>query len=125
MAKLFGVRIDKIINKELSPGLLAGELYSKTEGTRDANNPTAGKTGGVSTTHKLRGLTNSYRDNEVDNELILHSDRKVLVVALSIKPFIEPETGMAVRMSDDDKTYRIISVRRDPASATYICQGRL
>lgn len=125
MPKLFGVNIDRIIHQSLSPGLIKGELYSKTPGARDPSDATKGLVGGIATTHKLRGLNNSVKDNEVDNELILHGDRKILVVALSIQPAIVPDTGMSIRMSDDNKTYRIISVRRDPATATYICQGRL
>jgi len=125
MPKLFGVDIASVLNRELAPGLLDGTLYVDTGGVRDPLNPTAGAVGGSAEVHTFKGIINFYRDNEVDEELILHSDRKILIVAKSINPTVVPEKGMRVSMSDDPRTsYQIVRVNRDPASATYICQGR-
>jgi hypothetical protein len=126
MPKLFGLAIDQIIHRELSPGLLKGTLYRDINGVRNANDPTAGPVGGSTTAHSFKGIIQYYRDNEVDNELVLKEDRKILIIAKSIKPAIVPEIGMRVQMSDNPgNTFQVVRVNRDPASATYLCQGRL
>ena len=81
--------------------------------------------GASSTSHSFKGLVQFYRDNEVDNELILHTDRKILIVTLSIKPPIIPAPGMSIEIAGEGKVLKIVRVNRDPASATYICQARL
>lgn len=124
MVKLFGVRIDKLINDNVGP-LLKGKLYEDVAGTRDVNDPTAGPQGGSTNTYSFEGIIQFYRDNEVDNELILHQDRKILIKTLSLSPSVVPSKGMRITMEDDDGVYQIIRVNRDPASATYLCQGRL
>ena len=125
MPKLFGVNIAAILNKELAPGLLNGKMLSTTDGVRDPLDPTAGPQDAVTTVHSFKGIINTYTDNEIDNELILKEDRKVLMVALSISPAIVPVTGMRVQMEDNPGTWIIVRVTRDPASATYLCQARL
>ena len=125
MPKLFGVNIAAILNKELAPGLLNGKMLSTTDGVRDPLDPTAGPQDAVTTAHNFKGIINTYTDNEIDNELILKEDRKVLMVALSISPAIVPVTGMRVQMEDNPGTWIIVRVTRDPASATYLCQARL
>lgn len=125
MPKLFGVDIASILNKELAPGLLNGKLFSATAGERDPLDPTAGPQDAVLTEHSFKGIINTYTDKEIDDELILKEDRKILMVALSINPAIVPETGMRVQMSDNPGTWIIVRVTRDPASATYLCQARL
>ena len=125
MPKLFGVNIAAILDKELAPGLLNGKMLSTTDGVRDPLDPTAGPQDAVTTVHNFKGIINTYTDNEIDNELILKEDRKVLMVALSISPAIVPVTGMRVQMEDNPGTWIIVRVTRDPASATYLCQARL
>jgi len=124
MPKLFGIRIDKLINDNVGP-LLSGTLYQDVAGVRNAADPTAGPQGGNTTTHTFKGIIQFYRDNEVDNELILHEDRKILIKTLSISPAVVPKKGMRISMEDDDGTYHVVRVNRDPASATYLCQARL
>lgn len=124
MPRLFGVRIDKLVNKHVGP-LLKGNLYVDVAGVRDPNDPTAGPQGGSTTTHAFQGIIEFYRDNEVDNELILHEDRKILIKALSIVPPVVPKKGMRVTMEDDEGVYQVVRVNRDPATATYTVQGRL
>lgn len=126
MPKLFGVNIAGILNKELAPGLLRGKLYSPQDVIRDPDNPTVGLAadGGV-ITHNFQGIIQSYSDDEIDNNLILKEDRKILIIAESLKPSVVPATGMYIEMSDAPGVWIVVSVARDPASATYICQGRL
>lgn len=124
MPKLFGIRIDKLINDNVGP-LFQGVLYQDIGGTRDPLNPTAGPVGGSARPHTFEGLTQFYRDNEVDNELILHEDRKVLIKTLSLRPAVVPVAGMRLTIEDSVGTFQVIRVNRDPASATYLCQVRL
>lgn len=125
MPSLFGIRIDKLIQDNVGP-LLTGKLYQDVAGVRDANDPTAGPKGGSVNISSFEGIVQFYRDNEVDNELILHQDRKILIKALSISPSMVPETGMRITMDDNPSdVYQVVRVNRDPATATYLCQGRL
>jgi hypothetical protein len=124
MAKLFGVDIAAIIKKEVGPGLFPGTLYSKTAGTRNPADPTAGPQGAVVTTHTFRGIAQTYTDDEIDNNLILREDRKILIIAGTLSPAIEPLTGMTVTVDGTPGLFEIVRVKRDPASATYLCQGR-
>ena len=102
-----------------------GVLYQDINGVRDPANPTAGPVGGSTSTHTFEGVISFYRDNEVDNELILHEDRKVLIKTLSITPAVVPVTGMRLTIEDSPGVFQVIRVNRDPASATYLCQVRL
>lgn len=124
MPKLFGIRIDKLIQDNVGP-LFNGVLYRDIGGVRDPLDPTAGPVGGSVTQHTFEGITQFYRDNEVDNELILHEDRKVLIKALSITPAVVPVIGMRLTIEDSAGTFQTVRVNRDPATATYLCQVRL
>lgn len=124
MPKLFGVDIAGILHQNLSPGLLPGRLYAQNTAVRDPDNPTAGPIESTPTLHTFKGIVNNYTDNEVDNNLILREDRKILIIANSLSPAITPETGMSVQVDGSPGTFIIIRVKRDPASATYLCQGR-
>jgi hypothetical protein len=126
MPKLFGVAIDKIVHKELSKGLLPGKLYSTTdEGERDPNRLTGGRQGGTGAVHTFRGIEETYTTFEIDGELIRLDDRKFLITALSITPSVIPSVGMLIALDQSpDKLYRVLRVKRDPASATFTCQGR-
>lgn len=125
MPKLFGIRIDKLIQDNVGP-LLTGKLYEDIAGVRNASDPTAGPQGGSVNTYTFEGIAQFYRDNEVDNELILHQDRKILIKALSISPLTAPKIGMRLVMDDEpSEVFQVIRVNRDPATATYLCQGRL
>lgn len=127
MPKLFGVNIAAILNKELAPGLLPGRLIygDAAQFVRDPDDPTAGLVSSVSSTSTFRGIANTYTDKEIDGELVLKEDRKFLIIAESISPAITPVTGMKIELDDTPGTWFIVRVTRDPASATYVCQGRI
>ena len=129
MPKLFGINIAGILNKALSPGFFDGELRYGTSPSRDSNDPTNGISFAGTPSSTLKYIINTYTDEEIDNESVLREDRKILVVAESIKPYIVPQVGMKLETPQDhlgsDGIWTIVRVTRDPAHATFVCQGRL
>lgn len=129
MPKLFGVNIAGILNKALSPGFFDGELHYGNSPSRDPSDPTNGIISDNTLSSTLKCIINTYTDEEIDNETILREDRKILVVAESIKPYIVPQVGMKLETLQDhlgsDGLWVIVRVTRDPAHATFVCQGRL
>jgi hypothetical protein len=119
--KLFGVDIAGIIHGAMSSGLLPATLTHRTPGVRGADS-TAG-TQPNETTHTCRGFIDDYKKGEVDGTLVLVGDKKILLIGDSISPAVVPEPGDAITIEGED--YRITNpVERDPAAATYVCQGR-
>jgi hypothetical protein len=129
MPKLFGVNIADILNRALSPGMFTGYLLVGQGGARNPNDPTAGITFEDVANSSFQGIVNTYRDDEIDNESVLREDRKILIIAESIDPPTVPAVGMKIDMSQDhlggQGFWTIVRVTRDPAHATYVCQGRL
>jgi hypothetical protein len=125
MAKLFGVNIAALLNKELAPGLLRGRVIYDQGVVRDSSDPTAGLFASSTSVATYRGIANTYTDKEIDGELVLKEDRKFLIIAESLRPAIVPVTGMKIELDETPGTWFIVRVTRDPASATYICQSRL
>lgn len=118
-----GVDFKGLIHRYMSHRVKKGTIHARTPGSRDPNDPTAGIKGGSPSQHAFRGFIGFYRDNEVDNELVLHEDRKIVVITNSINPFIVPELGMSIEM--DDKQWEVVRVNRDESGSAFICQGRL
>lgn len=122
MTKLFGIDIARLIDKSMSSGLIPGTLSREVLKTTRTN-LTGGLDKEAPETFEFRGIAQFYRDNEVDNELIKHSDRKILIIAESLNTV--PVLGDKVTLETEDDTYFIIRINRDPAKASYICQARL
>jgi len=53
---------------------------------------------------------------------ISQGDRKIIVLADSVEDGVVPSTGHTITAEGRD--WQIVSVARDPAAATYECQGR-
>lgn len=123
MAKFLGVNISGLVHKNLSKKLKPATLTKKISGARTSGSLTSGKAK-TSTTHSCRGFVEDYTDRELkDGKDIQASDRKILIIGDSIKPAAVPEKGDEIAI--EGGTYRIVGpVKRDPASATYVCQGR-
>lgn len=127
MPKLFGIDIAAILHKELSPGLLKGRLIAADPAfsSRDPDDPTNGIQHNSVGSTAFRGLMQSYTDKEIDGELVLKEDRKILIIANSFAYPIIPDTGMKIELEGTPGTWIIVRVTRDPASATYLCQARI
>ena len=72
------------------------------------------------TRHACRGWVESFSRFEVERSLVRATDRKVVVLAdtLAVQP---NETG---RVVVDGETLSVVSVRSDPARATWEIQAR-
>ena len=120
--KLFGVDIAKLVNQNMASGLLPAVLTKVTRGDRTSGSLTSGPE--ITTeTYTARGFVEDYRDADIDGTSIKKGDRKILLLGDSIASGAVPEPGDSIYI--EGRTYGIIGpVKRDPAAATYVCQGR-
>lgn len=70
--------------------------------------------------HPCRVLVDDYSDFRRSSLGIPANDRKIIILAASAP--VSPAVGHAVRAEGRD--WSIISLSRDPAAATWECQGR-
>lgn len=119
---LFGKNISKMVNKALGKKLLSATITRYTEGTRTSSDLSAG-TNPTASTHTCRGIVEDYEDKLIDGTLVQQGDRKILILEDSIKPAIVPQADDVVTI--EGTAYTLIGIpKRDPAAATYVCQGR-
>ena len=98
MAKLFGVDIASLVHKNMSAGLLKLTIKHYTPGTRTATDPTAG-TNPTDSTHQGRGFYEEYADRQIDGKLVRAGDRKIIVIAKSVKPSVSPVPGDEIHVA--------------------------
>lgn len=125
MAKLAGVDVPALINKEVGKVLGADPAYAMTlvrvtPGARGAditqgNNPTE-------TSHACRGVMSDYAAVQIDGTLIKHGDRRILLLANSIAGLVVPKQHD--KITAEGQTWRVVDVTRDPVAATYELQVR-
>lgn len=123
MPDLFGIDIAGIVNDSIQDagGLPAAVLTRITYGARTAGSLTGGKAK-TSKDYRASGLIEDYREDQIDGEVIVRGDRKVMLLGASIEGGIVPEAGDLVAI--EGTQYRVENVRRDPAAATYSLQVR-
>ncbi|RAI01016.1 hypothetical protein DLJ53_17485 [Acuticoccus sediminis] len=97
-----GVPYDIVVTRTVTTG---GDPWNPT--TEDVDYP-------------CRGWRDAWMQGEVDGTLVLQSDSKIVVLALSIG--IVPTTADTITL--DGLTYAIIDVSADPAGATFTVQAR-
>lgn len=121
MPNLFGLNIAGIVAQAFQGQLVAGTLTSYAVGAQNAD-PTAGKAR-ASSTHQVQGILEEYEDNKIDGTSILRGDRKILLIANLISPFVVPAMDDIITL--EGTPYTIVGpVGRDPAAASFVCQGR-
>ena len=120
MTTLFGVNISKIVSDNIGPGVLPATLIVVTRATRTGTSTQGIKPTEVSVSGK--GFTDSFSAGQVDGTIVKRDDVKVVLIADSFASTINPKAGDKITV--EGNTYRIISVERDPASATYTCHSR-
>ncbi len=120
MPDFFGVDIAGLIAENTAGQLVAGTMTSIAVGTRPGD-VTAGRTQ-VPTVHDVQGFFDDYKDYEIDGTTIKAGDRRIVLIGNLIKPAIVPVSNWDITLEGD--TYRIVTVNRDPAAATYTCHVR-
>lgn len=120
---LFGIDIAGIVNDSIqgAGGLRPAVLTKATYGARTAGSLSGGK---AKTTkdYAASGLIEDYRDDQIDGEVIVRGDRKVMLLGASIEGGVIPAVGDEVTI--EGASYRVEHVTRDPAAATYSLQAR-
>lgn len=124
MTKLFGVDIAKELNAAMGSGLLPATLRKVTAGRRDPADPTGGSRPRKGDS-PARGLIRDYTQAERAQGEVAAADRRIMLLGASLPAGIVPEPGD--RITIEGATYRIVDdgVRRDAASATYVCRARI
>jgi hypothetical protein len=75
---------------------------------------------GPAVEYPCKALVDDYSDMRRATASIPAHDRKIIILAASVA--VQPAVGQAIRAEGRD--WQIISLLRDPAAATWECQGR-
>lgn len=79
--------------------------------------------GGAPNTYNCKGITEDYSVHERQESNIQENDRKIILLAGSIP--VQPKQGWEVE-DNEGNGYEIVGpIKKDPAGATYIIQGRI
>lgn len=124
MTTLMGIDFAAEIAAAFGPSdLLPATLRHRTTGTRTPGQLSGG-TNPTTTNYVTRGVVLEYSLHDLGVAPGVQSgDKKVMLIA-------KPLTDAGVEPRGDDsltiegKTYSVVAVRRDPATATYVCQCR-
>jgi hypothetical protein len=112
-----GINVSKLINDNVGPSMLVAVLTVQTPGTRTAGQLTGG-TQPTSATYTGRGMVEG-KDRKYENGVMTETGLlKVLLIGDSFA--VAPEVGNLITI--ESVTYRIVSLDRDPAAATYTCK---
>lgn len=132
---LFGEDIAGLISDALNGELLDATL-TRTTNSGTYNSQTDTYSGGSTpTTYTTQGIVEQYDISLMQTGdlgkrhkgLIQTNDRKILLLAepLGVEPSPGDNNQPPDQITIDGKTFTVISVAKDPASATYEVQGRL
>lgn len=102
----------------LSSIMLDATLTRATTTGGNAWDTSSGTT--TTATYACKGFVEDYAAREVDGTLVQANDRKVTVLAKTLAVTPVPEDKITI----SGATYRVISVKSDPAQATFTMQGR-
>lgn len=118
---LFGIEINQIVSDALDGQLKTATLTRENKGTYDA--PTDTYSGAsADSTFTTEGIVESYSDRLISEGVVQQNDRKILLIAKKLGT--TPKAGDTITIESVDHT--IVGVpERDPASATWIVQGRI
>ena len=124
MAKIAGVDVAKIIAKEVGKvltdavfQLVVTSITTKQRGVLLSEGPTTLRADSVG-----KGIMSAYASYNIDGTTIRHGDRQILILAGTLVPAVVPKPDDEISM--EGGCWKVVSVVRDPASATYICQVR-
>ena len=103
--------------KELGD-LKSSGTYTSSGGTYD---PSTGTVSTGTTYSFTDGVVTVYGSMEIDNTTVLRTDRKLILNATGLG--FNPAISGTVTINSSD--FKVVSVRSDPAGATYTLQLRL
>lgn len=113
--------ISKIVTGALS-GLFLNHVLIRKTTTSDPNKPWE-KAVTAETNYSCKAVALDYKAHEVDGERVKQTDKKILILAGTLS--VEPQMGDYIQLVGETRRYNLVSpVKKDPASATYECQGR-
>lgn len=120
---LFGVDIASELHSAFAGGLLPATLARTAPGTRNPSALAGGTTVGATTaTYPCEGICDSYTQREIDGTRVRIGDRKILLLAKSLPDAVDPQPGDSITI--EGRAWSVVNVDRDPAAATFTCQGR-
>lgn len=120
--KALGVNVAKEVLSALGPSLLPTILRSRTVGTPDPGDLTAGATISEKS-HNCRGFLDTYDSRRFGETTIAQGTRVVVILGASLPTGVVPKPED--RVTIEGSTYVLTGpVVRDPASATYTCEIR-
>ncbi len=121
MPDIFGVDIAGTIGDAFSEFVFDVTLTITTPTTRtpgsedDGTNPT-------DTDHIAKGFVSEYNEKQIDGTIIRLGDQKVVLFGSTLPSGVVPSPGD--KTTAEGVPREIVHVKRDPASATYVCQVR-
>lgn len=122
---LFGINIGNILADNMGSLLLDASLtVSASPSAIDINDPLGDPSNAGETVYNGRGFTEEYSNMDIDGSVILRGDRRAILLSDTF-PTGTPIPKDGDRVTIENNTYTIIgTVMRDPAEATWTCQGR-
>lgn len=120
MPDLFGTDIAGVIATAFKGKLVPGTLTKRASGTRTPGQLTGG-TNPDTTAHAFEGFIEDKTEVRRGGTLVARGGKFVTVLAASINPAAEPETGDAINI--EGVGYEIVEIAgRDPAGAVFECR---
>lgn len=121
--KIAGIDVAKVVDKEIPSRLEnAGiTLIQTAEGVRTSSSSGRPVT---RTSYPGKGVVTEYEDRVIEGTLVKALAKEILVFPLTLQAdgAIFPRQGDEI--TAEGITYHILSVKRDPAAATYTCTVR-
>lgn len=123
----FGVDLPGILKDALADALLPG-ILTRTINAIPSPATLTGPPNASYTSHTFRGFVDEWPGSFPMNysfeprTTVQRGDVVVTILQKTIRPFVRPKAGDAVKIEGD--TYTIVSVGRDPANAMYKLQAR-
>jgi len=121
--KLFGIDIAKIIDKNISKGVLPAVLTRLSDQEKAADAPLLAPPTKTPKEYGCRGFTDDFKIEQIDGIQIQEDDRKIVLIGDSIEGGIIPAKGDTIFI--ESTLFQVLSIlERDPAAATYTIHVR-
>lgn len=114
------VNVANLVAKNFSKIMIRVTLTKRVPGVRSSTAPSQGAP--LSTaTFVGKGFVEDYEENRIDGDSIRVGDRRIMILANTMKG-VTPNPQDIVNI--EGRSYHVISVKRDPADATWSMQAR-